>query len=78
MGINQEIKVDLFMGEVRPNDIYFLCTDGLTNMLTDDQILKEFIDNTDIYKACDRLIKLAKFNGGYDNITIVAVKEVVK
>ncbi|MDI6604654.1 MAG: Stp1/IreP family PP2C-type Ser/Thr phosphatase [Thermoanaerobacteraceae bacterium] len=78
LGINQEIKVDLFMGEVRPNDIYFLCTDGLTNMLTDDQILKEFIDNTDIYKACDSLIKLAKFNGGYDNITIVAVKEVVK
>ncbi|QSZ28390.1 Stp1/IreP family PP2C-type Ser/Thr phosphatase [Aceticella autotrophica] len=78
LGINQEIEVDLFMGEVRPNDIYILCTDGLTNMLTDDQILKEFIDNTDIYKACDSLIKLAKFNGGYDNITIVAVKEVVK
>ncbi|SNX55592.1 Stp1/IreP family PP2C-type Ser/Thr phosphatase [Thermoanaerobacterium sp. RBIITD] len=76
LGIDEEIKVDMFTGEVHKNDIYFLCTDGLTNMLMDEQILKEFAESEKIDEACNNLIKLAKLNGGYDNITIVAVKEV--
>ncbi|AFK86731.1 MULTISPECIES: Stp1/IreP family PP2C-type Ser/Thr phosphatase [Thermoanaerobacterium] len=76
LGIDEEIEVDIFTGDVFENDVFLLCTDGLTNMLTDDLILKEFNSSESIDKACDNLIKMAKQNGGFDNITIVAVKEV--
>lgn len=76
LGIDEDIEVDIFTGKVLKNDVYLLCTDGLTNMLTDDLILKEFKNSENINEACDNLINLAKQNGGYDNITIVAVKEV--
>lgn len=76
LGVDDEIEVDVYYDNIYPNDVIFLCTDGLTNMLTDEQILNEFIKNDEINVACANLINLAKFNGGYDNITIVAVKEV--
>lgn len=76
LGTDEEIKVDVIYDNIYSGDILFLCTDGLTNMLTDEQILNEFIKNNEINISCANLINLAKFNGGYDNITIVAVKEV--
>ncbi|HHW56486.1 MAG TPA: Stp1/IreP family PP2C-type Ser/Thr phosphatase [Clostridia bacterium] len=76
LGIDEEVEVDTFHGIVLPQDILFLCTDGLTNLVTDQQILEEFTNNGDINASCANLVNLAKANGGYDNITIVAVKEV--
>ncbi|AAM24719.1 MAG: serine/threonine phosphatase [Caldanaerobacter subterraneus] len=76
LGVDEDVEVDTFYGDVLPQDILCLCTDGLTNLVADEEILKEFSKNHDINRACENLVNMAKENGGYDNITIVAVKEV--
>ncbi|AIS52586.1 serine/threonine phosphatase Stp [Thermoanaerobacter kivui] len=76
LGVEEKIEVDIFHDNVKPQDILLLCTDGLTNMVTDEEILNEFTRNEDINISCINLVNLAKINGGYDNITVVAVKEV--
>ncbi|MDI3528230.1 MAG: family protein phosphatase [Thermoanaerobacter sp.] len=76
LGVDEEVKVDIFHDAVMPEDILLLCTDGLTNLVTDQQILDEFTKNEDINTSCVNLVNIAKANGGYDNITLIAVKEV--
>lgn len=76
LGIDEKVDIDIFSGKTLINDIYFLCTDGLTNMVDDEHIYKEFTSNESIDQACNNLVKIAKLNGGYDNITIVAIREV--
>ena len=59
---------------VMDNDIILLCTDGLTNMISND----EFADVVSKIKApdrlCEKLVKLALKNGGKDNVTVAAIK----
>lgn len=76
LGVEEDVKVDIFHDAVMPGDVLILCTDGLTNLLTDQQILDEFTKNEDINASCVNLVNLAKASGGYDNITLIAVKEV--
>ena len=51
-------------------DVLLLCTDGLTNMLTDEEI-EEILAEFPYEDACDELIRLANERGGKDNITVV-------
>lgn len=74
VGTSQEIKADLVVESKRKDDILLLCTDGLTNMLDDDEIRDSLLINEDIQKACEELVKLSNDKGGFDNITILAVK----
>jgi len=76
LGIDEDIDIDVISDKIFIDDIIFLCSDGLTNMLTDEQILSEFSKNINLETICQNLIDAAKLNGGYDNITIVAFKEV--
>lgn len=54
-----------------PKDIYFLCSDGLTDNLSDREMLKIIISSSSLKQATERLIQNAKDKGGADNITIV-------
>ncbi|MEL6524740.1 MAG: hypothetical protein AAFQ07_03425 [Chloroflexota bacterium] len=55
-----------------------LCSDGLWNMVSDDDIF-EIIQNTpDPQQACDKLVALANNNGGADNITAILIKTPAK
>ena len=74
VGTSEEIKVDLVVEPKNKDDILLLCTDGLTNMLDDDEIRNSLLINKDIQKACDELVRLSNDKGGFDNITILAVK----
>ncbi len=49
-----------------------MCSDGLTNMLTEEAIYNIVQDNPEI--ACENLVKKANENGGYDNISVILVK----
>ena len=57
------------------NDIYLLCSDGLTDMASDDDI-RDTIDlkQADLEQAAQALVKLANDNGGHDNISVALVK----
>lgn len=50
-----------------------LCTDGLTDMVRDEQILEILRDCLEPQKACDRLVDAALENGGLDNVTVIVV-----
>jgi serine/threonine protein phosphatase PrpC len=59
----------------RPGDLYLLCSDGLTGMVSEDQILELVTANADdLEKACRQLIDVANEHGGLDNVTAILVK----
>jgi PPM family protein phosphatase len=55
------------------DDIYFICSDGVTDMLTDYEIEGLINESTDIQQAISRLVEFALEKGGVDNITAIVV-----
>ena len=74
VGAMEEVEVDFFEVEITPDDYVLLCTDGLTNMVTDQDICKIILDNKIIEKQVETLIHTANRNGGRDNITVMIMK----
>lgn len=71
VGTNIRVEVDQF---TVPNGIYnyfVLCTDGLSNDVSEKDIFSEVRWSQDIENACKRLVELAKYSGGNDNITVL-------
>ena len=61
--------------DLRPGDILLLCSDGLTTMVEDADILKTVLAHADDPKtACRALIDLANERGGDDNVTVVLAR----
>jgi protein phosphatase len=71
VGIEAEVKVDLNELDLLGDDILVLCTDGLTNMVRDEEILSVVLAGQDPAVAGQKLVKLANEGGGQDNITAV-------
>ena len=73
VGIKEEMTIDLLKGKTRPDDLFLLCSDGLSDMLEDQQIHEILCADTDIEHKTENLIESAKAAGGLDNITVVLV-----
>ena len=73
VGIKEEITIDLLKGKTHPADLFLLCSDGLTDMIVDEQIRDILCADTDIDRKTESLIESAKVAGGLDNITVVLV-----
>ena len=71
VGIKEELALDLIIGKIFEEDIFLLCSDGLTDMIPDEQILEILCSDSDIPRKAKELIKEAKVAGGIDNITVV-------
>ena len=71
LGMKDVVQVDLNRVEPKEGEIFLLCSDGLSGMVTDSQIEHVLATETDLNKACSRLIDLANANGGSDNVTCV-------
>ncbi len=56
-----------------PNDILLLCSDGLTDLVWNDEILEVIRSKPNLKEACRALIELANQRGGHDNITVVLI-----
>lgn len=75
LGVEAGITVDVMEDVVVPGDIYLLCSDGLSDMLDDEQIRATLADNGDELQClADRLIQQANSNGGDDNVSVVLVR----
>lgn len=74
VGSSSILEIDLLVKKYDKNDILILCSDGLTNMVMDFQILEQFQDGKNIQESCEELVEIANTNGGIDNITIIAIK----
>lgn len=65
------VRVEAHKLNLQPGDRILLCTDGLTEMLSDDQIKTVLTGESDPEQACTRLIAQANEHGGTDNITVI-------
>ena len=74
LGANNPIEIDIFDIDTSVKGL-FLCSDGLTNMVTVDQIEKVLNSNLSIEEAVVKLIKKANLRGGTDNISIAYLKK---
>jgi serine/threonine protein phosphatase PrpC len=74
LGMQDQVVVDLQHDDPIANDVYILCSDGLSGMIPDDEIQKIVGGSPDIREACKLLIARANESGGEDNITAVLIK----
>lgn len=73
IGVNSEVEIDEWEVEPEAGDRYLLCSDGLTNEVTDDEINAVLNKNPDVSEAARALVQLANLNGGRDNSTVLIV-----
>jgi len=85
LGMKDNVQVDIARLEPTPGDLYMLCSDGLSGMVTDPDmngLMQAYLGSTDNGKAddvegmCKSLIDAANANGGNDNVTAIAIKVV--
>lgn len=75
LGVEPEVRADIYDIELLPGDVLLLCSDGLTDSLKDEEI-KEVIDSSSrLDEACADLISRAKEKVAKDNITVVLARE---
>jgi serine/threonine protein phosphatase PrpC len=74
LGPEPTVNVDTMTYPARPGDVYLLCSDGLTTMLSEEQIVDELRRTPDLQRAVHNLIRAANDAGGRDNITAVAFR----
>lgn len=70
---HKSVEVDVFQVELMPGDALLLCSDGLWEMVRQQDLLRIVSEQSSPQKACEMLIDLANQNGGEDNITAVVV-----
>ncbi|HVS01668.1 MAG TPA: Stp1/IreP family PP2C-type Ser/Thr phosphatase [Thermoanaerobaculia bacterium] len=74
LGGESEVVVDVKEVEVQGGDLYVLCSDGLTTMLSDDEIAQRLEEDGSPDETCRNLVRDANAKGGLDNITVVLVQ----
>lgn len=74
LGIGPEIEVDFFDIHLKENSVLLLCSDGLSNMVSDEDIWRIVSTSREMKEAGMRLVSLANENGGKDNIAVVLVQ----
>jgi len=74
IGIHPAVEVDRFTVAIKPDDVFLLCSDGLTNMLEPGELAQAVAQARNVPAAiCAECIARANAKGGLDNITVVAV-----
>ncbi len=73
LGIDEDLEVDVRQIKLKEGDRFILCSDGLTDMLSDPEILEVARSEKKLDKLCSKLVALANEKGGLDNITVVVV-----
>jgi protein phosphatase len=71
LGTDPEVDVDTMVVEASPGDVFLLCSDGLTTMVSDEDIVELIARSKSLEQAARALVKAANRSGGEDNITVV-------
>lgn len=74
LGKDEEVEVDLWSGVVGSGDVFLLCSDGLSGMISDEEIAGLLSTEAPPRLICRQLIEAANAAGGKDNITAVIVQ----
>ena len=74
IGTEPVVLCDIFHTDMAKGDYLLLCSDGLSNMMDDQEILFEVVHGADPSACCQRLLDIAKNRGAPDNVTSVLIK----
>ena len=74
IGASETVKVDFFTVKLQKGDIVLMCSDGLTNMLEDEEIRMILNGQRDIVEKAEELVRAANNNGGKDNIAVILIE----
>jgi PPM family protein phosphatase len=74
IGMGPGLEVDLYAEELRAGTALLLCSDGLWEMVRDDQIRRILLESPQSQGACDELVRAANRNGGTDNISVIVIR----
>ena len=74
LGPEPDVNVDTMTFPARDGDVFLLCSDGLTTMVSDDEIREILVSSRSLRAAVNRLVDAANRGGGRDNITAVAFR----
>lgn len=74
LGGADNVIPDFFEIEIEDNSRILMCTDGLTNMVTDKEIESVMSSHDDIMNKADKLVMMANQNGGKDNISVIIIE----
>lgn len=72
LGISEEVDVDLIEHDIQRGDVFLLCSDGLSDLVLDEEISSIIRENTgDLNEAAKQLVAAANARGGKDNISVI-------
>ena len=74
IGTEPVVKCDIFHHRIQKNDCIVLCTDGLSNIIDDQEILFEVVHGSEKKQCCKRLLEIAKNRGAPDNVTSILIE----
>ena len=74
IGISSMVQIDFFEVSVEAGDIFLMCTDGLSNMIEDEEIFEVVKSYEKVDRIGKELIRMANANGGKDNIGLVLIQ----
>lgn len=74
VGADENVRADFFTVDLKEGDLVLMCTDGLTNMLDDEEIRMILAGSRDIVEQAEGLVRAANERGGSDNISVVLIE----
>lgn len=74
IGTDTVVECDLFHTTLEKGDCLLLCSDGLSNMMDDQEILFEVVHGVNKQQCCQRLLDIAKNRGAPDNVTSILIQ----
>ncbi len=74
LGSEEEMNADIFHEKLSPGDVLLMCSDGLTNMVSEETVLNTVSSEKKPENCAKKLVKLANAAGGRDNITVVVAE----
>ena len=74
VGVADAVRADFYEEELQEGDVILLCSDGLSNMLEDEEIRMIVNAQRDIMEKAETLVRAANQNGGRDNISLILIE----
>ncbi len=74
LGVGPSVEPEVTYQELRKDDVLLLCSDGLSQVVADEEILEAVMQSGDCLTMCDRLVGLANDRGGPDNVTVLVAR----
>lgn len=73
IGVEDMVSTDVDVIDVQGQDAIILCSDGLTNLISEEEMLDIFLKGESAEAICEMFLKEANSRGGYDNITVIVI-----